>query len=740
AEQGSETLWIINRKNLIKYQKTNKKCQNYTLNKGSNSFTSIIIDNQQTIWLSSTAGLYRFDPASEKLISASNELEHFYIDFIAEFSNNVLLLGCKNGLFKYHVTEHKLEKITSLSQKKIKFNDYTLTQNQQYFFATNGGIALLDEQGLSINTKTQDQPFNNSLSSIYADSRGNLWLGSDHLGLYKYNLTTEQIEKIPNPEGIINLLIAAIVEMDDFLWVATNHGLLRLNLDNNKSHYFHTTDGLQGEIFNDNAVYKSAGGKLYFGGRNGYNAFFPQQIKINGKAPNIILSKFTRFGKTIQPGTKEDGFALPQPINQMQSLTLSHQDYVIGFEFAALDFADPTRNKYAYMMEGLEPAWNHVNADNRSISYTNLKAGNYTFRVKGSNKDGIWNEAGKSLHIRVLPAPWLSWWAYGLYELLLLALFYWYINRKNKANQRITLLLKTEVEKQTKELQKQKQTVEDLLARKNELFANVSHEFRTPLTLILGPINRLLKSPLAHKDLNALKMVSKNANRLLTMIEQILQLAKYTNSDNIQLLPIKTKERIQSIVDSFMPLAEEKRIAMRLLENADTAIETSTDALEIILGNLISNAIKYTPIGGEITIRSMALKNKLHLQVIDTGCGLDQEQQKDIFDRFKRLHTHHNIEGIGIGLSVVEELLKVNDASLKIDSKPGMGSNFSVIFNLVAMEFAEGQNHSNNLLLNQLINEPLESNIVATAKTIKTKRRESILIIDDNHDMRMYIA
>ena len=395
-------------------------------------------------------------------------------------------------------------------------------------------------------------------------------------------------------------------------------------------------------------------------------------------------------------------------------------------------------------MQGLDPDWIQVDASDRKISYSNLNAGEYVFRVIGTNKDGIWNETGKSLKITVKPAPWLSWWAYTSYTLLLFSLLFWYSNRKNRANARITQLLRTEVEKQTKQLQIQKQKVENLLTRKNELFANVSHEFRTPLTLILGPIKKLLNTSLSVSNINTLKMVNRNANRLLTMIEQILQIAKISDNENIKFYSQKTKLYIETIVETFKPSANEKKLDLQLIACEEAVVSTSKDAIEMIIGNLLSNAIKYTPAGGRITVSATTRNNVLYIEVTDTGCGLSTSQQKDIFNRFTRLDTHKNIEGIGIGLSVVEELLKVNNADIQINSTLGVGSNFIISFQCIEMNIEDDEiqtdNFSAGLLLKQLTHETTEIQSPSSSQIYNNKAGECILIIEDNHDMRLHIA
>ena len=748
---GKNQLWISSPNALLRINDSIDECTKFNLdteNKNTfqhKSLRSTTLTVNGDMWLSTTQGLNKFDPVSGLIDTSYEKYISEDVLFVYEKTPEELLVATMKGLYTYNLDKQLVNHVNVAQQhlKKSKFYSYVENNKGDIYFATNAGVLIFDEkQQLSIYAKIQNQLPTKEIFAMYIGKTQDLWVGTILNGLFRFNHNGDLIYHYAGNNLTENDSIYSIIaDSQQNLWIGTDNGMIKLEVKTNRTHAFHFSDGLQGDHFNIGAAYKAPDGKLYFGGRNGFNAFHSEDIKINETPPSIVLIDFTRFGKPVKVGTEQDGFLLEKPINELDELTLSHKDYVIGFEFAALDFADPSRNKYAYMMKGQDPGWTYVDADNRRISYSNLKAGEYTFRVKGSNKDGVWNEAGKSLNIVVKPAPWFSWWAYVIYIVSIYSLIAWYFKNKNAEYEKLTNMLKFEVKRQTKELQIQKNKVENLLARKNELFANVSHEFRTPLTLILGPVNKLLKSHLPATDIKALKMVNRNANRLLTMIEQLLQLAKISDTESIKFSQLKTKIPVANIIESFKPLAAEKRIDLQLIKNDDTAINSSKDAIEIILGNLLSNAIKYTPEGGSISVSANVSDNKVNIAVTDTGCGLDDKQQKDIFNRFKRLDTHQNIEGIGIGLSVVEELLKVNNGMIQIKSRPGEGSTFTVTFDCISLDFVETDIQSNSLLLKQLTSEPHETNTNKTQQqSLGIQHQESILIIEDNHDMRAHIA
>jgi signal transduction histidine kinase/ligand-binding sensor domain-containing protein/AraC-like DNA-binding protein/FixJ family two-component response regulator len=746
----SGNLWISAVTGLIEIDVLTNNCIKHDFDlKQKNVFNtfhplSTFKDSNSTRWVATTKGFNKIDKSTGLIDNSNRQQLKAAIYFMFELSLDKYMLGTSDGLHLF--SKGVVEKIKSLENNLLSadFYSYAKDINGRLFFATDSGLAELnDKNELIINSKVQSQLPSKRVYSIYSDEESNLWIGLDKNGLFRFNSDGTLINRFEDKDGLaIDITIFSLLKSNDNLWIGTDSGLVRLDTETNKVHHFHESDGLQDMSFILGSAAKSDSGMLYFGGHNGLNAFYPKDIKLNTTPPNIVLTNLTRFGKKVQAGVEKDEFLINKPINELDELLLSHKDYVIGFEFAALDFADPSRNKYAFKMEGQDPDWNYVNADDRKISYSNLAPGDYIFRVKAANKDGIWNETGKSLKVKVLPAPWLTWWAYTLYILAFFALLCAYMYRKNKANAEITKRLRIEVDKQTKELQVQKGKVENLLERKNELFANVSHEFRTPLTLILGPINKLLgSSSQSRDDVQSLQMVNRNANRLLTMIEQLLQLAKMSHHEEVTFIPQQVQANLETLVTSFQPLAETKKITLTLIQNDDAAISATQDVIDVVFGNLISNAIKYTQIGGEITVKSHKHDDFINIEVTDNGCGLDKKQQVEIFNRFTRLDSHLDIAGVGIGLSVVEEMLKVNNGSIKVKSQLGKGSTFAVRFHCVEFTADTKSIESNKTLVDQLVKESnSEEDVNSHIQYYGSKSHESILIIDDNLDMRTHVA
>jgi CheY-like chemotaxis protein len=279
-----------------------------------------------------------------------------------------------------------------------------------------------------------------------------------------------------------------------------------------------------------------------------------------------------------------------------------------------------------------------------------------------------------------------------------------------------------------------------LLAKKNELFSNVSHEFRTPLTLILGPINELLNKQAELEDSKSLGMIKRNANRLLSLVEQLLQIARVSDFKKIKTTPQNVQIQLQSLIDSFQHMAQSKAINLQLVQNEPATINVTDQFIDATMGNLVSNAIKYTQAGGTVIVSSKVSEDLLFMSVKDTGIGLTQEQQRDIFKRFKRLESHQLIEGIGIGLSVVEEVVKINNGIIKVDSELGLGSEFTVS---IPQSDAKVVNESKSIstLVKQLQAESLQASLIPKAEQIYTEENNlnTVLVIEDNHDMREHI-
>ena len=435
---------------------------------------------------------------------------------------------------------------------------------------------------------------------------------------------------------------------------------------------------------------------------------------------------------------------LEKAISETKEITLSHSDNVIALEFAALNFANTEKNKYAYILEGFDKAWSATDAKIRKATYTNLDPGNYTFRVKATNEDGIGNHEGVTLKITVLPPFWKTTWAYILYTLLIAGIL-WFA--------RHMILLRAKMRFQMEQERKEAKRMHELDLMKIRFFTNVSHEFRTPLALILTPVEKMMKNKLDEPQRKYFELIHRNAKRLLNLVNQLLDFRKlemeeiYLNPSNNDIIRY-TKD----ISCSFSDIAEKKNIRFNFYSTIDTLVTSFDKAkLERILFNLLSNAFKFTPEGGNVTVEAdtkinidgnAAVASFIEIKVKDSGIGIPAEKRENIFDRFFQYNVPGDMinQGSGIGLSITKEFVRLHGGTITVDSEPGKGSCFTIC--LPVINSPVETNGSTELYSNGHNSLHISSANGHTPDQTGTKvngKKFSILLIEDNEDFMFYL-
>ena len=329
------------------------------------------------------------------------------------------------------------------------------------------------------------------------------------------------------------------------------------------------------------------------------------------------------------------------------------------------------------MLENQDEDWNQVNAQRRGVTYNNLDAGEYTFKVKAMTDKGVWSREPTALRIIKAQAPWKTWWAYTLYLTTLTFAILFYVKRRTKVLQARAVELEKTVQERTYELADEKNKVEQLLSDKNEEFANVSHEFRTPLTLILGPVAQAIKTSKNEEETKRLSVIQRNGYRLLRMVDQLLNLESFRVQSITAKSPQAFGKTIRMIAEAFSDLAQEKNIDLKIGHIEDISFDFTFEALEKIVLNLLSNAIKYTPQGGQILIESSRINDdQLRIVVRDSGIGIPADKLEDVFKRFNRVldEQSEQITGSGIGLALVKNLVEAHQGKIHLESEPNKGS------------------------------------------------------------------
>ncbi|EDN70257.1 two-component system sensor histidine kinase/response regulator [Beggiatoa sp. PS] len=569
---------------------------------------SIYEDKKGTLWIGTYGGgLNQFDREQEKFIvyqhnpQNPDSLSDDNIRTIYEDKSGTLWLGTLGGLNQFDREQQKFiayqtdpDNPDSLSENSI-LSIYEDRKGNFWIGTQGGGLNQFDREQKKFTAYFHDPENAQSLShneviAIYEDKKGHLWIGTQGGGLNQFDREQEIFTRYREKDGLANDVIYGILEdSQSNLWISTNEGLSQFNPQTKTFRNYDVLDGLQSNEFRS-AYYKSQRGEMFFGGINGFNAFYPENVKDNPYLPPVVITDFKIFNKT--PSIGKDS-PLQQPINLTKEIILSYQQSFFSLEFSALNYLQPEKNQYAYQLEGLEKEWNYVGT-RRNAYYTSVPYGTYTFRVKGSNNDGVWNEQGTALKITVLPPPWKTWWAYTLYIIIIIAIILsFFLAQKKKL-----------IEKQ-KELEKEKAIAAQLKEMdrlKDEFLANTSHELRTPLNGIIGIAESLVDGaagPISEQLESNLSMIVWSGRRLLSLVNDILDFSKLRKKDfDLQLKAVDLRTITDVVLALSQPMIGHKEIELIHAIPPDFPFANADEnRLQQILYNLIGNAIKFTSSG-----------------------------------------------------------------------------------------------------------------------------------------------
>ncbi len=576
-----------------------------------------------------------------------------------------------------------------------------------------------------------------------------LWICTKGGGLNRLDKTTGDFLQLTTKQGLPHDVLYGILPDDaGNIWGSSNMGIFCLlsQKDKDSSQWifrnFTKAYGLQDDEFNTGAYARLPNGNLAFGGVKGLNIFDPKEILKTNYSPAVFITNMLINNKPINPGDKTG--VLQSHIEQTRSITLNYLQDILTLEFSALDFTAPNQNKYRYQLIGIDKDW--VESGNRrSATYLHLPAGRYDFKVQGSNSQGIWSDKICTLQITVLPPWWRSWWAYGLYSIIIaLVVKAWFNFSVNRAK------LKSQLNFEQLEAKR----VRELDTLKTQLYTNITHEFRTPLTVILGMAQQVMNKPTEHFN-NGMAMIVRNGQSLLNLVNEMLDLSKLeTGKMELQLVKADIIHFLRYIVESFHSLAESQNKQVHFLAEIDTLhVAFDQEKIRQVVSNLLSNALKFTPEKGNIYItvlQSGELKDGQHtslvIKVKDTGIGIPEDQLQHIFDRFYQLDNSHTrkTEGTGIGLALTKELVKLMDGDIVVKSPP-IGANKGTEFILTlpfTLASAPDQDFypevNGQLQLAKL--QPSIPAVVDKELQQTDAQRALILLVEDNADVVAYTA
>jgi len=595
--------------------------------------------------------------------------------------------------------------------------------NGYIWIATDGdGLVLLDRHRGVVrqflhDANDQTTLASNKLYALHIDDSNQLWIGTAGGGLDRVVGDSRQPDSIhfanfAQDKGLPNNVIYGI-RPDDAgpLWLSTNHGLTRFDPDTLAVKVFHKTHGLQGEEFNFGAHHKLRDGQLVFGGTRGFNVFHPRKLDETTVEPRVALTAFELLN---EPAETEGA------LSALSQYELSHHDDIVSFEFAALDFTDPSRNQYAYMLEGFDRDF--VNAGNvRRVTYTNLDAGDYVFRVKGASADSVWNHEGLAVPITVRAAPWQTTWAYFAYAVItLLALFVFFrrLHQRLRREEEYARRLSMEVATRTEELHQRNHDLKVASEAKSNFLARMSHEIRTPMNGVIGMTELLRGTDLTSKQAHFTKTISRSAEALLQIINDVLDLSKIEAGRlELETLPLDFSEIVDDTVALLGPEATKKGIELVAFVDPRLTIDLIGDPLRLrqVLINLVGNSIKFTE-NGEVTVRVLCESRSgkqvsVKIEVSDTGIGIEDKVLKRIFDAFAQADesTTRQFGGTGLGLSICKQLIELMNGEMSVSSTLNVGSTFTCVIPFDISDSQAKRNFIDLSGMNAVIATPLRS-------------------------------
>ncbi|WP_162628154.1 hybrid sensor histidine kinase/response regulator transcription factor [Arcticibacterium luteifluviistationis] len=748
AHDEADNIWVSSTKGLTIISKNRKDFQRYTTENStlpSNDINDLLATKNGNILISTwTEGFSLYETSSGKFIPFKLKGSKSVKTFARAGDGKVWIGTMERELYLFDENTKLVERVTHTTLVKIlKEYDINLlyedSNNNLWIGTYISGLVRWNLKTDEVKIFTADEKVGslpcNAISTMHEDLQKRIWIGTSGCGLLLFDQKTETFQTHNKQNGLINNNVSSILEdRQQNLWIATNSGMSRYDPFSEKFENYNQSDGLVGHEFVKEAASQLPNGDLAFGNMQGMVVFKPEQVRKITSAPNPYLTDLKIFNESIDQGSSSAPTKLD--MTQATELVFTPSQNIFSIEYTALSFHPYHNIKYAYKLSGFDTDWNYVGAQ-RTAPYSNLTEGTYTFMVKAAEGNSPWSKA-KMVKITILPPWYRSWWAYGLYTILFLAaIVAW---RQN-------ILVRERLKADIRIKQLEAEAIKALDDTKSNFFTNISHEFRTPLTLILTPLDKLIndrsqKSQVKHQFL----VMQRNAQRLLRLINQILDLSKV---ESHSLKPEITQNDIiaflNRIVEYFEDLAKNKNITLTFQSNvASHQGYFDADIVEKIIYNLLSNAFKFTDGNGDIKVKVNIdeVSHALNFQIEDSGIGISREDMSHLFERFYQAQgeTKQKKTGSGIGLALTNELVDLHLGSIKVESNEGVGTMFHVQLPMAASAYPEDWlNAAKDLDVPQL--KTVKHNIETTpsSEVIANTLKPLLLIVEDNEELRQYL-
>lgn len=743
----------------------------------SSNIYSLNFDDDKNLWIGGSAGIEILKPNRTQLWipPGGDKFPHFSIETLAKdfygnmwFGNHMDKFGViwKDAQNRYQVKYY--------GEGYFIFPDH---EKPEVFVSSTKGLKRLwiDKEGNIIKTYNyQATGHTNSLSSNYTypvckQNDSTYWIGTiggglNRLVIQKNNAYT--IKSYSEKDGVFNDVESLEIDDNDNIWMGGN-GLLCLNPNTGKLVKYVKADGLQGNSFKVGSSFKGADGILYFGGINGLNFFNPADIKINMTPSHPIFTDVLINNKKVNYGTKvSNENSLTQIVSYLETLKLNYLQNNFVISFSAMHFANPLKCKYRYMLAGYDKDWVYTDGKNPTATYNNLDYNDYNFIVEASNNDEIWSNDQAKIKIIITPPWWKSLLAKIIYFVFFMAgLLSIYIYQARWYRLKRELAIREINEKKTAEMHKQR---EELYNQQLQFFTNISHEFRTPLTLILGPLESLINDARNASLNSSLQLMFRNVKRLVNLINELMNFKKAADGAiKLQVQPLAIHDFCENIFHEFQIMADNKNIDFQFINHTNNKLTNLFDAqiLEKILFNLLNNAIKYTNENGKVTFELFPVNDKptikftnefhltygdinaenyLYFLITDTGIGISADSIGSIFDRYFQIGKNHL--GSGIGLALVKTLTQIHKGNISVYSERNKGTEFLVAIPWGENNFKQNERYSQENELNTSQLEEIDNSILSSMQynnqddvNLPEKMCKYILLVDDNHELRSFL-
>ncbi len=660
---------------------------------------SILKDSDNNIWLGTRDGILGYNSENEKFVRPGQipvnpglpDLTGLRVLKMIQSRNGDYWIATQDGLFRKKHGSSSVERFHTDAPPERKINSnlvYALIEDREglIWAGTTEGLNIIDSQASIIRNLRKESAFislpDNFITALCEDHKGDIWIGTSSR-VTKFCKEDSLLVHYSKDAGLPGDLVYSIIEdHNNSLWFATGNGLCSFDPSLSKCRNYSVEDGLQSLEFNMGASFISNNGEIFLGGMNGFNSFHPDSIALNSYIPDL---EFTGVYKTTK-GKKEELYT-----EGIDKIILPHDDHSFTVEFSALEFTNPAKNYYKYMLEGIDDDWTDIGTRN-FIPFLNLSPGEYKLWVKGCNNDGVWNEDGISLYIVIRPPWWRSRLAWILYIALMMFLILFFFKLREKQHLRYRKILEEKVKERTLKIEAQKAEIikkndalNEMNNSKDKFFSIIAHDLRNPFNAILGLTDLLLMD--VHKvDTTKLKKslenIKSSSQQAFELLENLLLWAR-SQTSSIAFRPVETdmEELTAECISQVSAQANRKNIEIIFEKPERVVMSVDPNMIRTILRNLLTNAVKFTYQNGEIKVLLYRENSKCTIEVADNGTGISQEKMKNLFkiDTSDKTKGTSQEPGTGLGLIICKELVEKHDGKILVESSEGKGSRFKII-------------------------------------------------------------